>query len=399
MKSRFTEEGPVIDVVLEPGRERSVRRRHPWILSGAVARVEGAAEPGAWARVLSAEGEVLGFGHFSPASTLRVRMLALGKEAPAEDLLEARIAAALERRAANPLLRGTDALRLVNAEGDGLPGLVADRYRDVVVVRLTSAGMIARREAVASALREASGAARGFERADSAAARREGVPARQGVLWGAAPSEPLWIDERGRRFHVDVVAGQKTGFYLDQRDARDLVESVAAGRRVLDLFAYSGGFSVAAARGGARHVTLVESSAAALELARENLAANAPDLEARFERADAHRFLREDEAHYDLIAIDPPPLARRRRDVNRATRAYKDALLYALRRAAPGAWLLAFACTHHVGTELLGKVVHGAALDAGRPLRVLHRFGQPADHPVSIDHPEGAYLSGLLLEA
>ena len=164
----------MIDVVLAPGRERSVRRRHPWILSGAVARVEGAAEPGAWARVLSAEGEILGFGHFSPVSTLRVRLLSLGKETPAEGFLEARIAAAVERRVANPLLRGTDALRLVNAEGDGLPGLVADRYRDVVVVRLTSAGMVARREAVALALREASGAAVGFESADSAAMRREG---------------------------------------------------------------------------------------------------------------------------------------------------------------------------------------------------------------------------------
>ncbi len=389
----------MIDVVLAPGRERSVRRRHPWILSGAVARVEGDAVPGAWARVMSAEGEVLGFGHFSPASTLRVRLLTLGKEAPAEGFLEARIAEAVGRRAANPRLRGTDALRLVNAEGDGLPGLVADRYRDVVVVRLTSAGMVRRREAVASALRQASGAAVGFERADSAAARREGVPAQQGVLWGEAAPEPPWIDERGRRFRVDVVSGQKTGFYLDQRDARDLVESVAAGRRVLDLFAYSGGFSVAAARGGARHVTLVESSAGALDLARENLAANAPDLDVRFERADVYRFLRADEAQYDLICIDPPPLARRRRDVNRATRAYKDALLYSLRRAAPGAWLLAFACTHHVGADLLAKVAHGAALDAGRPLRVLQRFGQPADHPVSIDHPEGAYLSGLLLEA
>jgi 23S rRNA (cytosine1962-C5)-methyltransferase len=389
----------LIDVVLAPGRDRSVRRRHPWILSGAVARVEGAAEPGAWARVLSAEGEILGFGHFSPSSTLRVRLLSLGKETPAEGFLEARIAEAVERRVAHPLLRGTDALRLVNAEGDGLPGLVADRYRDVVVVRLTSAGMVARREAVASALREASGAAVGFENADSAAMRREGVPAQQGVLWGEAPSEPLWIEERGRRFRVDVVDGQKTGFYLDQREARDLVELGAAGRRVLDLFAYSGGFSVAAARGGAHHVTLVESSATALDLARENLAANAPDLDVRFEHADVHRFLREDEGHYDLITIDPPPLARRRRDVIRATRAYKDALLFALRRAAPGAWLLAFACTHHVGAELLGKVAHGAALDAGRSLRVLHRFGQPADHPVSIDHPEGAYLSGLLLEA
>jgi 23S rRNA (cytosine1962-C5)-methyltransferase len=392
----------VIDIVLQPGRDRSVRRRHPWVLSGAVARVEAgeeAATPGAFARVLSAEGEVLGFGHFSPHSALRVRLLALGEQAPPESWLEERIAAALARRAGDPLLRDTDAVRLVNAEADGLPGLVADRYADVVVVKLTSAGMAARREAVASALQAATAAAVGFERADSSAARREGFAARQGPLWGAPPVGPVAIRERGRRYLVDVLAGQKTGFYLDQRDSRDLVESLAEGRRVLDVFAYTGGFSVAAARGGARSVTAVESSAAALALARENLAANAPDLAPELIQADAFRFLREDAGAYDLIVLDPPPLARRRRDVPRAARAYKDVLLHALRRAAPAARLLVFACSYHVGPELFRKIAFGASLDAGRKLRVLRGLGLPADHPVSLDHPEGAYLDGLLLEA
>ena len=391
----------MIDVVLQPGRDRSVRRRHPWVLSGAVARVEAgeeAAAAGAFARVLSAEGDVLGFGHFSPHSALRVRMLVLGEQAPPESWLEERIAAALASRAGDPLLRDTDAVRLVNAEADGLPGLVADRYADVVVVKLTSAGMAARREVVASALQAASAAPVGFERADSSAARREGFAARQGPLWGDPPAGPVAIQERGRRYLVDVLAGQKTGFYLDQRDARDLVESLASGRRVLDLFAYTGGFAVAAARGGAASVTAVESSSGALDLARRNLADNAPDCAVRFETGDAFEFVRRDSGRFDLLVIDPPPLARRRGDVARAARAYKDVLLFGLRRAAPGAYVLAFCCSHHVDPELFRKIAFGAALDADRCVRVLRTLGAPADHPVSIDHPEGHYLTGLLLQ-
>jgi 23S rRNA (cytosine1962-C5)-methyltransferase len=305
-------------------------------------------------------------------------------------------------------VRDTDAVRLVNAEGDGLPGLVADRYGDALVVKLTSAGMLVRREALAAALREASGAALGFERADTVAARKEGLPARQGALWGEPPAGPAWICERGRRYRVDLSEGQKTGFYLDQRDARDLVERLAGGRRVLDLFCYTGGFAVAAARGGAQRLTLVDSSAAALALARENIAANAADAAnsadavgpiARYEQADAFEFLRADDAGYDLLVLDPPPMARAERDVARAARAYKDLLRSALRRAAPRARLLVFACSHHIGAEKLRQIVFGASLEAGRSLRVLAALGAAPDHVVALDHPEGAYLSGLLLEA
>jgi 23S rRNA (cytosine1962-C5)-methyltransferase len=383
----------VIEVVLHPGRDRSLRRRHPWVLSGAVARVEGAEVPGAWARVRAAEGDVLGYGHLSPSSNLRVRMLCFGKEPPDDGLIEARIARAVARRAASPLLAHTDAVRLVNAEGDDLPGLVADRYADAVVVRLTSAGMALRRESVAEALRRATGAATGFERADAAAARREGLPTRQGPLWGDPPAAPVEIDERGRRYAVDLVGGQKTGFYLDQRDSRDLVQALAAGRRALDLFAYTGGFALAAARGGARSVTLVESSPAALELARRNLGTQAV-----FVQGDAFEFVRAPGEEFDLIVVDPPPLARQRRDVARAARAYKDVLLFALRRAAPEALLLCFTCSHHVSPDLFQKIAFGASLDAGRPLRRLRTLGAPVDHPVSLDHPEGGYLCGLLLQ-
>jgi 23S rRNA (cytosine1962-C5)-methyltransferase len=389
------------EVVLKPGRDRSLRRRHPWLLAGSIERVEGGREPeaGAWVRVLASDGEPLGYGHFAPASRLRVRLLCFGKEPPPERWLEERIAAAVAQRSADPWLARTDAIRLVNAEGDGLPGLVVDRYGDVLVVRATAAGMAVRRDDVAAALRDATGAATGIARDDATAARKEGFAPSVETLWGEAPEAPVWIREGERRYAVDVRAGQKTGFYLDQREARDRVQALSAGRRVLDLFAYTGGFAAAAARGGAAHVTAVESSEPALALAAENLRANGarPGENAELVKADAFRFLRGAGEDYDLITIDPPPLARARRDVDRAARAYKDLLIFGLRRVSPGGHVLAFACSHHVGPELFRKIAFGAALDAGRTAQVLATLEAPTDHPVSIDHLEGRYLTGLLL--
>ncbi|MCC6640434.1 MAG: class I SAM-dependent rRNA methyltransferase [Deltaproteobacteria bacterium] len=391
------ERGCMLDVVLAPGRDRSVRRRHPWLLSGAVAHVSGDPAPGDWVRVVSAEGEALGFGHFAPASQIRVRLLAFGKEPPGDACLADRIAVASARRAADPLLAGTDAVRLANAEGDGLPGLVVDRYADALVVRCSGAGMSARAPLVTQALREATGARSGFRRDDAAAARRDGFEPVQQVLWGPTPPRPLVVRERGRRYEIDLEHGQKTGFYLDQRDARDLVQRLAPGRRVLDLFSYTGGFAVAAALGGASSVTLVDSSASALATARRNFAANAIAIEPRLVEGDGFQFVRRDDAGYDLLVLDPPPLARRKSDVARASRAHKDLLLHALRRAMPGAFILAFSCSHAIDATLFRQIAFGACLDAGRDAQVIATLSAPSDHPVSIDHPEGTYLSGLVL--
>jgi len=398
------------DLILRPGRERSLRRRHPWLMSGAVAELRGGeALPGAWVRVLSAAGEPLALGHYSPASQIRARLLAFGRsaleqfgvsdEAADEGLVAGRIAHALARRREAALQVDGDAQRLVNAEGDGLPGLVVDRYADVLVVKLSSAGMHGRRERIAEVLRRESGAPHGFLRADGVAARREGIAATQETLWGRPPQAAVAIRERDRHFQVDFRNGQKTGFYLDQRDARDLVSALADGREVLDLFCYSGAFGVAAALGGAKGVTLVDSSAEALRRAAAHVDANAPACGSRLERADAFQWLRDQERRYGLLVVDPPPLARHRGDVRRATRAYKDLLRSALRCAAPGALLLAFACSHHVGPELFRKLAFQASLEADRSLQVLRRLAAPADHPVSLDHPEGEYLCGLLLRA
>jgi 23S rRNA (cytosine1962-C5)-methyltransferase len=244
-------------------------------------------------------------------------------------------------------------------------------------------------------LRDATGADAAWLRPDAVALRRAGVSTGDGPLFGAVPEAPVAIVERGRAFRVDVRAGQKTGFYLDQRDARDLVATLAPGRRVLDAFAYTGGFAVAALTGGAAHVTLLDSSQSALALAREHVAFARE--RATCVAGDAFEAVRAGSGDFDLVILDPPPLARRKADVQRAARAYKDLLLHAFAGARPGRLVLAFACSHHVGPALFQKIAFGAALDAGRQVALLRELGAPSDHPVSLAHPEGRYLSGLLL--
>jgi 23S rRNA (cytosine1962-C5)-methyltransferase len=390
------------EVTLRPGRDRSVRRRHPWLLSGGVAREPGESAAGELVRVVSAEGEVVGHGDYSPRSQIRVRLATFGKEEPPADWYTAKLAAAAARRASDPALAGTDAVRLANAEGDGLPGLVVDRYADVAVIRVSTGAMAARRAELAGFLASALGVRAVVARDDAAAARRDGFAPADGVVSGRLPDgDAVEIDEHGRRYRVDPLRGQKTGFYLDQRGARSVVESLAAGRRVLDLFAYTGGFGAAAARGGAAAVTLVDSSEPALAHARHHVVTNRrdPSLEPAVIQGDAFEVARRLDPGFDLLIVDPPPLARREADVPRASRAYKDALLQALRLAAPGAFLLFFRCSHHVPHDLLRKIAFGAALDARRDVQVAGTLGAPSDHPVSLDHPEGDYLSGLLLRA
>jgi 23S rRNA (cytosine1962-C5)-methyltransferase len=368
-------------------------------MSGAVARVDGDALAGELVRVVAANGETLGHGHYAPSSQLRVRLLAFEDEPCDESLVTERLRAAVAARARHPLLADTNARRLVNAEGDGLPGLVVDQFADVVVVRAGSAAWLARSTAVADALRDLTGARVGLARPDAAALRREGAPAEPRTLWGEPPSEPVLLREGARSYLADVAHGQKTGFYLDQRDARDLVQRLAAGKRVLDLFSYTGGFAVAALHGGAAEVVLVDSSRDALALAERNVgAARAGDGHARFIETDGFEFARKEARGFELAIADPPPLARRKADVTRAARAHKDVLLHLLRAAAPGASVLAFSCSHHIGPELFRKIAFGAALDAGRDARVSAELAAPADHPVSLFHPEGRYLTGLLLE-
>lgn len=382
---------------LKPRKERPVLLGHPWIFSGAVANLDPTMEPGTIVTVQSASGEVLGRAYVNPRCAIAVRMLTRADEPIDAEWLQRRVAAARElRRAVLP--PGTDAYRLINGEGDFLPGFIADVYAATVVIQCLTAGAARLKRLLVQALQAIVPGAGLYERSVGNVRREEGLGAEEGILAGDVSNEPVQVAECGLRFLVDVRAGQKTGFFLDQRDNRQLVRSLAGGRSVLNAFGYTGAFAVYAAAGGARQVTSVDSSARALELARRNWACNAlPAAAGEFVEADVFRYLRECERAADLLVLDPPALVKRRAELARGARAYKDLHLWAFRRAMPGAYVATFSCSQHVSPEVFWGIVHAAARDAGRSVQVLRQLGAGADHPVSVAHPEGLYLKGLLL--
>jgi 23S rRNA (cytosine1962-C5)-methyltransferase len=382
---------------LKPRKERPVRQGHPWIFSGAIANLDAQLEPGAPVVVHDADGEFLGRGYVNPACTIAVRLLTHVDEPLDVPFFQRRVAAALAlRRALLP--PDTDAYRLLNGEGDFLPGFVADVYGGIVVVQCLTAGAARLKPCLLEALQCALDPAGIYERSVGGVRREEGLPPEENVVAGDVPSEPIAVHECGQRFFVDVRGGQKTGFFLDQRDNRVLLRQLAARRSVLNAFAYTGGFAVYAGAGQAQHVVSVETSARALDLARRNWAGNvlAPTA-AEFVEADIFRYLRENDSSFDLLVLDPPALVKRRQELARGARAYKDLHVWALRRAAPGAYVLTFSCSQHVSAELFWKIVHGAAIDARRDVQALRHLGAGADHPVTLAHAEGEYLKGLLL--
>ena len=387
---------------LRPNRERSIARRHPWIFSGAVARVDGDPAPGDTVLVCSSSGEPLGRAAYSPVSQIRARMWTFD---PAErvdaGLVAARVTAAAARRDTLLTSGDTDSARLVFSEADGVPGLVADRYGDTLVCQLTTAGADAWRDVLADALAALPGVSHVYERSDGDVRAREGLGERTGVLRGGEPPADLVAHEAGFRFHVDVAGGHKTGFYLDQRDARHAVAAFAPGRRVLNVFGYTGAFSVIAAARGAESVTTIDSSGPALEVARRNGALNGVDV-GELTEADAFtalRGLRDRARQYDMILLDPPKLAATDSQVEKASRAYKDLNLLAVKLLAPGGVLMTWSCSGAMPMELFQKVVAGAALDAKRTVRIVGRLHQPSDHPVPLAFPEAEYLKGLVLQA
>ena len=387
---------------LRANRDRSVKRHHPWIFSGGVARVDGNPGPGDTVLVKAADSTALGWAAYSPASQIRARMWTFEPDEEVDaEFVAGRVAAAAARRA--PLLGSglTDSARLVFSEADGVPGLVADRYGDTVVCQLTTAGADAWREVLAGTLAALPGVACVYERSDADVREREGLGQRVGLLRGQVPSPDLVAHEAGFRFAVDVAGGHKTGFYLDQRDARAAVASWAAGRRVLNVFGYTGAFSVIAASRGAASVTTIDSSGPALSIAARNGGLNGVDVGELVE-ADAFaalRGLRDRARQYDLILLDPPKLANTEAQVDKASRAYKDLNLLAVKLLAPGGVLMTWSCSGAMPMELFQKVVAGAALDARRAVRIIGRLHQPADHPVPLAFPEAEYLKGLVLHA
>ena len=390
-------------IVLKNGKDHSLRRRHPWVFSGAIARFKGDAGEGDAVRVEAADGELLGVGHFSGGGSIAVRMLDFGPEAelPTPDFWVRKLGNAyqLRQRLALTGAAGTNVFRLVHAEGDGLPGLIIDVYGDVAVVQAHSVGMYRARPEIAGALQTVFGyKLRAIYDKSAETVPGNAVPdAQNGYLFGESTGAEHLVTENGHQFAIDWETGQKTGFFIDQRDNRALLARYAAGRRVLNTFCYTGGFSVYALAAGAEVVHSVDSSKKAIALTERN-AALAPHADRHAAYADdVLGFLKNHPAAYDLLVLDPPAFAKHMGARHAALMGYKRLNASGIAHLAPGGLLFTFSCSQVVSPELFEGAVLAAAIEAGRPARILHRLTQPADHPVSLFHPEGAYLKGLVL--
>ncbi len=389
-------------VVLRSGKEKPVLARHPWIFSGAIARMDDGATDGDLVDVVDGRGRFLARGYVNRRSQIAIRLLTWDEDDAVDAAwLRRKLERAIEARRLLQRDDGT-ALRWVNAESDGLPGLVVDQYGDYVVVQMLTLGIERLRETIVGLLQDALQPSGIFHRGDVDVRKREGLPPETGLLAGSLPPDRVEIVERGRRFWVDVKAGQKTGFYLDQRDnrARAVPYFQGAGA-VLNCFAYTGGFGVYAAGASAQSVVSVDSSADALSVARENMALNGLSREAdEWVVGDVFQVLRQyrDQGRtFDAIVLDPPKFAATQGQVQAACRGYKDINLLAFRLLKPGGFLLTFSCSGLVSPDLFQKVVFGAALDSSRDGQILEKLSQAPDHPILLTFPESEYLKGLVV--
>lgn len=390
-------------IILKQGREKSVLQRHPWIFSGAIQNVNGNPGSGDTVDVISSSGQWLCYAAFSPISQIRARVWSWVKEDRVDEkFLERRINQSIKLRRDLELNKKTDAIRLVHGESDGLPGLIMDQYGEIVVIQSLSAGVDKWKKVITNITCKATGAATVYERSDVDVRKLEGLSEESGLLAGQHPAGEITINENNIRCLVDVQKGQKTGFYLDQRDNRLLSGRMAHGRTVLNCFSYSGGFSLHAIAGGAESVLSIDSSSEAMAMAKRNLELNdLPSNRAEWMEEDvfqALRGLRDRGRSYDMIILDPPKFAPTAAHVAKAARAYKDINLLAFKLLKPGGLLFTFSCSGGINSDLFQKIVAGAALDANVDARIVQWMNQSADHPVLLSFPEGYYLKGLVCE-
>lgn len=392
-------------IILNKGKEQSLKRFHPWVFSGAVKKIEGG-DPaeGDVVEVYSFGGEYLGCGHYQIGS-ITVRILSFKKEAIDDAFWYKAIKGAYDARHTLGLVGSTDtdAYRLVHGEGDFLPGLIIDVYGKTAVIQAHSAGMFLAKGQIADALRKVYGPALSaiYDKSEGTAPFKAGLDLKDGYIYREeGVQDAQAVLENGNKFWVNWVEGQKTGFFLDQRDNRALVKKYAAGKQVLNLFCYTGGFSIYALNGGAAHVDSVDSSRKAMDMVVKNVELNGftEGVEHTSYCEDAIEFMRKCEGNkYDLMIVDPPAFAKHRGALDNALRAYKRLNALAIEKVKPGGVVFTYSCSQVVDKINFALAVFSAAAQTGRRVRILHRLTQPADHPVNIYHPEGEYLKGLVL--
>lgn len=388
-------------IILKPGKEKSVLQRHPWIFSGAIDSVAGAPQPGETVEVCSSKGDRLGWAAFSPSSSIRARVWSFDPdEVINADFFKRKIEAAVKIRKLLNIEQETNAYRLIHGEADGIPGLIVDYYPDTAVIQVLSTGAEYWRDVIIEQVQQVTGSKYIVERSDVEVRQLEGLPIREGLVRGDGLPLHLHIEENGIRYRVDVLGGQKTGFYLDQRQNRKQVMALARDREVLNAFCYTGGFTLAALAGGAKSVLSIDSSAPALSLGAENLALNGfnPDKNRWLEGNvfQELRQLRDRNQKFDLIILDPPKFAPTAAQTAKASRAYKDINLLGFKLLRKGGILVTFSCSGGVSRELFQKIVADAALDAGVDARIVQVLSQSNDHPIALNFPESAYLKGLV---
>jgi len=387
-------------IVLKSGKDQSLRRYHPWVFSGAIKKIHGPAREGSLVDVYDNKEEFLATGHYQDGS-IAIRILSFDPLEVNQDFWDAKIGSAWKLRQNLGLVSNpqTNVFRWVNAEGDGMPGLIIDFYGGVAVVQMHSIGMYHRLESITESIKKVAGnqVHTIYNKSDSTLPDKPGITDRAGFLMGN--QERGEVVENGYRFHVNWVQGQKTGFFIDQRENRSLVGHWSKGRRVLNMFGYTGGFSVYGLGGEAKLVHSVDSSGKAIDLTREHMEMNFPG-DPRHEAfaVDAFNYLREMKESYDLIILDPPAFAKHQNVLNNALQGYKRLNQKAIEKIAPGGLLFTFSCSQAVSRENFRKSVFVASANAKRRVRILHQLSQPPDHPVSIFHLEGEYLKGLVLE-
>jgi 23S rRNA (cytosine1962-C5)-methyltransferase len=391
----------MVSIVLKRGKEKAVLQRHPWVFSGALQQVNGKPENGQLVSVLAFDKEFLAYGHYNEQSRVAIRLLEWDEnQTPNEAWWRKRIQVALASRS-HLLNENNNTCRLVYSESDYLPGLIVDKYADYLSVQILTTGIERNKIIIIDELQKLTGAKGIYDKSDISARAHDGMEDSTGILWGEYPPEFVEVIENGIKYHINIAEGQKSGFYCDQRINRKITAEYVNGKKVLDCFSYSGGFSLNALANGAASVTAVDSSALALETLEKNIVLNGFDVtKTKTIQSDVNkqiRLFKEQEEMFDVIILDPPKYAPSRSALDKAARAYKDLNRMAMQCLNAGGLLATFSCSGAVDMETFKQIIAWAALDAGKEIQIIQQFHQPEDHPVRVSFTEGEYLKGLLL--